>query len=32
MGSNGVTHDVHGDTFALTYTSGGQSFTQTGTF
>jgi hypothetical protein len=26
--SNGVTHDVHGDTFALTYTSGGQSFSQ----
>jgi uncharacterized repeat protein (TIGR03803 family) len=32
MGSNGVTHDVHGDSFALTYTAGGQSFTQTGTF
>jgi hypothetical protein len=32
MSANGVVHDVHGDSFTVTYTSGGQSFTQAGTF
>jgi len=25
-------HNVHGDTFTLNYTSGGQSFSQSGAF
>jgi uncharacterized repeat protein (TIGR03803 family) len=32
MGSSGVTHSQSGDTFQLSYTSGGQVFTQSGTF
>ena len=32
MGTTGVVHNVHGDTFTLNYTSGGQSFTQSGAF
>lgn len=32
MGSSGVTHSPSGDTFELNYTSGGQVFSQTGTF
>jgi hypothetical protein len=30
--TTGVVHDVHGDTFTLSYTSGGQTFTQSGAF
>ena len=29
---NGTTHPVAGDTFSVTYTTGGQTFTQTGNF
>jgi uncharacterized repeat protein (TIGR03803 family) len=32
MGTTGVVHNVHGDTFTLNYTSGGQSFSQSGAF
>jgi uncharacterized repeat protein (TIGR03803 family) len=32
MGTSGVQHDVHGDTFTLTYTSGGQTFNQSGSY
>jgi len=32
MGTTGIVHNVHGDTFTLSYTSGGQSFSQSGAF
>jgi len=32
MSSNGVVHNTHLDSFTLTYTAGGQTFTQTGGF
>ena len=32
MGGNGTAHPTTGDTFTVTYTANGQSFTQTGTF
>jgi hypothetical protein len=32
MGANGTAHPTSGDTFAVTYTTGGQSFTQAGHF
>jgi uncharacterized repeat protein (TIGR03803 family) len=32
MGTKGVMHDVHGDTFTLTYTSGGQTFNQSASY
>ena len=32
MGGTGTTHPTSGDTYTVTYTSGGQSFTQSGTF
>jgi cellulose 1,4-beta-cellobiosidase len=32
MGASGTAHPTSGDTFTVTYTTGGQSFTQTGRF
>jgi len=32
MGGTGTAHPTAGDTFTVTYTTGGQSFTQTGHF
>jgi hypothetical protein len=32
MGATGTTHPTAGDTFTVTYTTGGQSFTQSGHF
>jgi hypothetical protein len=32
MNGNGTTHDVTGDSWTATYTSGGATYTQSGTF
>jgi len=32
MSANGTAHPTSGDTFTVTYTTGGQTFTQTGHF